>query len=197
MIRAQRKYMIVILVALSAAVAAALVWSYSGRMGSLIGLNLGGGSGSEASMACVANAFPVVVMEHGKFAIEKLLRELQAEGEDVGDLGEENLDQWVLSEEIDQRFLDLAGMVQNEDLSESEALGLQKHIQSELTALVALFKTQAPDYMKDCTALFHEIVGDCGDLDQESEENEQCMVKYQHKVAQLMSKHLDYNPQDL
>ncbi len=169
-----------------------------GVVGAVIYLSPKDNNDAEAAMACVANAFPVVVMEHGKLAIDRLLRELQAESEEAVEEGEEEElfpEQWVLSKDIDERFLDLAQLIQSEEVSEEEALELQLHINSEIQQLVALFQSQASDYLQECTQLFHEMTADCEDLSGDSLESQGCMEKYQDRVAQLMAKHLDYRPE--
>lgn len=148
---------------------------------------------SQTSTACVATAFPYVILEHNKAAISELLEAMQAnpeaEDEDFDFEAQPKGDIVVISKEIDHKMIELANSIGDQEMASENMEQRRQRMSKAFDELARMFKKDAPAYMADCTQLFSTISEECGDLEQVDESNEQCFENYRHQIAQLMEKH--------
>lgn len=143
----------------------------------------------EAQVACIATAFPAVMIERNRISIQNLLDDLQQGSHENERASSEPV--FVFSKEIDQRFVELAGEI---EVKSTTPMSLRKPETTEkFTPLIELFQEDASHYLGECVPLFRKIRDRCGSLQKAARGSESCLNRYQADISQIVDKHVSVN----
>lgn len=149
----------------------------------------------EATLACIATAFPYVLMEHKRSELSGLLEDMHIEeGEDphmheVEEAMKGNKKpptKFFLSEEIDTQMLKISEDLQNKGPGSFSSEQMIKLFMD----LEGLFNSQAQGYITECRSLFKTIMSECGSFDNTTEQDQACRDKYDDQVTTMLRKHI-------
>lgn len=154
---------------------------------------------SQSHLACVSLAFPHVIIQHNKDALNEAIDSMQDSLNDKATVTEKveqaapSASKAFISKTIDDKYLLIAKKLRTDD-GKMSADERQSDLKKEFDELAVMFEQESPAYLIECVGLFKKIAADCGGLDEEDDEEKACVEKYKDSIGKVLAQFFPSTP---